>query len=582
MGPLVIGIIEKVFDWLFTSALDKSVESMLVVALTGAASPTEGQWGVAILTANRIGWIMGIVGMAVCAVGALTAAFKGDFAGTLKAGGKSLLLWPVTAASVTFTIMVASVFDQLTVFILTKGIGGDGNGVDHIISNLTSRTLSVISTTGMLLKVLMWLVVLIAVMCLSMVMAGRLIGLIVLAAVAPLPIMAMGWDATKPAAMRWVQAVTATLLVQPTAALLVVIGANLLELTGDESLWSFFIGVVVLYLACLSPKYLWPMVHFFGEHVTASLENAGGEAAKGLVKTVAQVATSAATAALGGAGGAAGASLGGVANAAVNGDASGVGEGLGDLAKGMFDKAAEQKAAKADAQSKEEGSDAAGGASSETSSAGGEGGASPSPSISPQAPSPEVGADRAAAGVEDGVPPAASEPVGRVPDGVEPPPDPQGAGMYDIDPGGEQGSPTSPGEPGGGGSTVNPASGATTPADAAGADAGHAGDQAPAAPVSAPAGGSHSGSPGVPGTPGAAGEPGGAGGAGGAGGSSGAPGVPGSSGGSGTDGAPGAPGGVGAPGGAGGAAGVPGAPGVPGADGVPGAGGAGRGKRDAS
>ena len=80
MSEIVQTVLSNFIDWLF-KPLDNAASNMITGAFTGTAGTvSNSQWNIAITAANRIGWIMGFVNMAICIIGSLHAAVKGSVA----------------------------------------------------------------------------------------------------------------------------------------------------------------------------------------------------------------------------------------------------------------------------------------------------------------------------------------------------------------------------------------------------------------------------------------------------------------------------------------------------------------------
>lgn len=85
MSLIVQTVFANLIDWLF-KPLDNLCSQLLTGAFGGlVGSMSNDEWNVAITAANRIGWIMGFVNMALCIIGALQAAAKGSVADVIKA-----------------------------------------------------------------------------------------------------------------------------------------------------------------------------------------------------------------------------------------------------------------------------------------------------------------------------------------------------------------------------------------------------------------------------------------------------------------------------------------------------------------
>ena len=78
MSLIIQTVFSNLIDWLF-KPLDSLCSNILTGAFSGmVGSMSNDEWNIAITVANRIGWIMGFVNMALCVIGALQAAAKGS------------------------------------------------------------------------------------------------------------------------------------------------------------------------------------------------------------------------------------------------------------------------------------------------------------------------------------------------------------------------------------------------------------------------------------------------------------------------------------------------------------------------
>ena len=340
-------IIQTVFaafiDWLF-KPLDSLCSSMLTGAFNGmVGSMSNDEWNIAITVANRIGWIMGFVNMALCIIAALRGALKGSVADVLKSFAMSVLAWPLTAVSVSVMITLDGIIGRITNRILTIPLGGAGTAGDpfgdSIVSNLISSTVKVTGGFDLIVRCVMYLAVFLATLALSGMLAARDITLILLAGIAPLPIMMAGWKVTRPAAAKWVSSVAGVLLSAPLSALVIMVGSALCYIakTGNgwtESLFAALLGVATLVMACFSPKLIMPAVSFVGNNITADMQSQAGKVGPNAVKAAVQVTASVVSAATGvatgGAGLAANTAAKGVLGAA-QGRPADVGSAIGQL-----------------------------------------------------------------------------------------------------------------------------------------------------------------------------------------------------------------------------------------------------------
>lgn len=343
MSLIIQTALSNLIDWLF-KPLDSLCSNMLTGAFSGmVGSMSNDEWNIAITVANRIGWIMGFVNMALCIIAALQGAVKGSVADVLKSFAMAVLAWPLTAVSVSVMITLDGIVGRITNCILTipldgAGTAGDPFG-DSVVSNLISSTVKVTGGFDLIIRYVMYLAVFLATLALAGMLAARDITLILLAGIAPLPIMMAGWKTTRPAAAKWVSSVVGVLLFAPLSALVIMVGSALCYVakTGDgwaESLFAALMGVATLVMACCSPKVIMPAVSFVGNNITADMQARGGKvgpnAIKAAVQVTASVVSAATGAATGGAGLAANTAAKGVLGAA-QGRPADVGSAIGQL-----------------------------------------------------------------------------------------------------------------------------------------------------------------------------------------------------------------------------------------------------------
>ena len=348
MSEIVQTVLSNFIDWLF-KPLDNAASSMITGAFTGTAGTvSNSQWNIAITAANRIGWIMGFVNMAICIIGSLHAAVKGSVAESVKSFAMCVLAWPLTAVSVSVMITLEGIVGTVSAKILNVQLSGDtasGEFSDSVVSNLVGTATKYGAQADMLIRLVVYVLVWFASLALSGMLAARLLSLVLLAAVAPLPIMMSGWRITRPAALKWVEAVAGVMLVKPLSALILMVGSALLNVANNDTNFSssFFptlIGLATLFMCCFSPRLVMPAVSFIGTNVTGEMQERGGKVGPGAVKTAAQVTAgivASATAGLSGVGGAT-SGLADMVGGMLRGDASGAGEAIGDMLGGKDDK----------------------------------------------------------------------------------------------------------------------------------------------------------------------------------------------------------------------------------------------------
>lgn len=292
MSLIIQTVLANLIDWLF-KPLDNLCSQLLTGAFSGlVGSMSNDEWNVAITAANRIGWIMGFVNMALCVIGALQAAAKGSVADVIKSFAMAVLAWPLTAVCISVMITMDGIVGQITHKILTVPLNGVGTSDpfgDSIVSNLIG---TIVKTTGgydLIIRCVVDVVLFLAVLALAGMLAARDISLILLACVAPLPVMMTGWKVTRPAAAKWAQAVVGVLLSAPLSALVIMVGSGICFVSKNnpnyaESFFPALMGIATIIMACFNPKLIMSAVSFIGENVTADMQERGGKIGPSAIK----------------------------------------------------------------------------------------------------------------------------------------------------------------------------------------------------------------------------------------------------------------------------------------------------------
>lgn len=348
MSLIIQTVLANLIDWLF-KPLDNLCSQLLTGAFSGlVGSMSNDEWNVAITAANRIGWIMGFVNMALCVIGALQAAAKGSVADVIKSFAMAVLAWPLTAVCISVMITMDGIVGQITHKILTVPLNGAGTSDpfgDSIVSNLIG---TIVKTTGgydLIIRCVVDFVLFLAVLALAGMLAARDISLILLACVAPLPVMMTGWKVTRPAAAKWAQAVVGVLLSAPLSALVIMVGSGICFVSKNnpnyvQSFFPALMGIATIIMACFSPKLIMPAVSFIGENVTADMQERGGKIGPNAIKAAVQVTASVVQTATGGATGGLGKVVNSGAGAvlgAAQGNPAAVGSSIPGLASGIKD-----------------------------------------------------------------------------------------------------------------------------------------------------------------------------------------------------------------------------------------------------
>lgn len=342
MSLIVQTVFANLIDWLF-----KPVDNLCSQLLTGAfgglvGSMSNDEWNVAITAANRIGWIMGFVNMALCIIGALQAAAKGSVADVIKSFALAVLAWPLTAVCISVMITMDGIVGQITNRILTIPLAGVGTSDpfgDSVVSNLVGTIVKLTAGFDLIIRIVVYLVFFLAVLALAGMLAARDISLILLACVAPLPVMMTGWKVTRPAAAKWAQAVVGVLLSAPLSALVIMVGSGICYVAKNnphyvESFFPALMGIATIIMACFSPKLIMPAVSFIGTNVAADMQERGGKVGPNAIKAAVQVTAGVVQAATAGATGGIGKAVNSGAEAvlgAAQGRPADVGGALGGL-----------------------------------------------------------------------------------------------------------------------------------------------------------------------------------------------------------------------------------------------------------
>lgn len=320
MGSLV--------DWMTDAAVEgwrKSVSWTL-----GAGGLGDAQWAVAGGTLNRIAGVMAFVAVGVGAVGVVRSMFSRSVGDTILAAGKTVLAWPLTAATATVVVRAVSLSDKLT----SKVLGSDG--ID--LPNLDSGAPTAAFGTGMILFI--DLVIVLGSVVMLIMVAVRTFLLILGVSFLPAVAMLLGWKALSGAWRRWGSWMTGVILMQPVMAVIVFLCSQLMKAAGTDNPMSFLVAAVGVILSSVFP---WTLVKVVGEFLPAgrsmSMAAMKGQAAVAKTGEVAGTVAKAGMAVASGgmsmaAMGAGAKAAGGAASA---GDMTGaLGEGMGGRLGGML------------------------------------------------------------------------------------------------------------------------------------------------------------------------------------------------------------------------------------------------------
>lgn len=411
MSALLMFLLPNLLDWM-VKGLDRALAALIRNAVVGfGGSLSVAQWNVAIGVANRLGWVMGFVNMALCALGAVAGAVRARPAESLKSFAMAFLAWPVTAAVISMVIPLQGVVGQLTARVMDSaaGEGADAASGSYIMS-FVSLMFAPLGGIAWLLRVVLYLVLVIGAVGLALSMSMCSLSMILLVGVAPVPLMTLGWSASRRVMTKWVQAFLGVLLAPLCTALIIYVGGALMNssASGLEGLWNTLVGLAAILMGIYSPRLLMPAVSFIGDNVTARLQDGAAAAERGAVTGAVRAAADVTRevvriAAAGILGGPAGAAAQAAGDAGLGDKAGGL---LGGLFKGPSDgtsrPSGEDAGKDAGPSGAEPGTDPVGGGSPVV----GDGGV-------PAVPSPDL----------PPAPDAAPVPVGTRPDGTESRPD---------------------------------------------------------------------------------------------------------------------------------------------------------------
>ena len=286
MSALLMFLLPNLLDWM-VKGLDRALAALIRNAVVGfGGSLSVAQWNVAIGVANRLGWVMGFVNMALCALGAVAGAVRARPAESLKSFAMAFLAWPVTAAVISMVIPLQGVVGQLTARVMDSaaGEGADAASGSYIMS-FVSLMFAPLGGIAWLLRVVLYLVLVIGAVGLALSMSMCSLSMILLVGVAPVPLMTLGWSASRRVMTKWVQAFLGVLLAPLCTALIIYVGGALMNssASGLEGLWNTLVGLAAILMGIYSPRLLMPAVSFIGDNVTARLQDGAAAAGRGAV-----------------------------------------------------------------------------------------------------------------------------------------------------------------------------------------------------------------------------------------------------------------------------------------------------------
>lgn len=228
--------------------------SMLEGVFTSSISTLgTASWNVGITTVNRLGAVMAIVVVALCAVQVTVTLLARQRSGVARAVFGALLAWPVCAASVWLAIRLVTVADGLAAAMI------ENSTALATLSGLVDLAWVGSVVTGnpvgaALVSLFFLFMVFIPTVLLTFVMAFRNYALVVAVAVAPVSLMVWGLAALGGMGRGWVKVTTALMLTKPVMAIAILIAGEMVGagLTGG-GIGPFMTGVVGLFSAAFAP-----------------------------------------------------------------------------------------------------------------------------------------------------------------------------------------------------------------------------------------------------------------------------------------------------------------------------------------
>lgn len=239
------------------------------------------------------------------------SAFRRSTIGMIRAFVGGVFSIPMTyiIVGIMHTVMVA--FDQITAFVLSRGNGGGEEEAMAAILNMFGltydpKTKDVLMDEnyqqwaiakdsgnfgGSIVGLVIAFVIFVVCFLLVLMMAFRTLGLVILAAAAPVAIMTQTMEAARGIFMRWLGVVLGLLLAKPFAAMIVKMGMTMSSTSDD--VFQMVVGIVAVLIGCAMPLVA---VSFFAfttggasegvERAGVQVGQAGRSASRGASRTV--------------------------------------------------------------------------------------------------------------------------------------------------------------------------------------------------------------------------------------------------------------------------------------------------------
>ncbi len=256
----------------FATVTQSMIEGVFTSSLStlGTAS-----WNVGITTVNRLGAVMAIVVVALCAVQITMTLFARQRSGVTRAVFGALLAWPICTASVWLAIRLVTVADGLADVVIESSTAL--TSLSRLVDLAWVGSVVTGNPVGVAMVGLFFLfMVFIPTVLLTFVMAFRNYALVVAVAVAPVSLMVWGLDALRGMGRGWVKVITALVLTKPVMAIAILIAGEMVGAgLATGGIGPFMTGVVGLFAAAFAPFLAMGMV-------TGAMAIGDGVAARGV------------------------------------------------------------------------------------------------------------------------------------------------------------------------------------------------------------------------------------------------------------------------------------------------------------
>lgn len=274
----------------FANTMSTMAWFMIQSAFTGSAGTIEdNEWSIATTMTSRWGLVLLIVVVALVAVQMIIALAAGNVRQAISSFIAGILSWPTTLVAVWLTVVLTGATDRLTLGILGSGGESAGGLMGAFMEGVETLPLGELEKTGSkaFLLAIMMLIVMIAALVLSLMLAFRNFALICLVGFSPIAFMAMPLSFIRSWAGKWAQAVAALILAKPIAAGMLVLAVDLTA--GADGIYQWLVGIVAMVMAAFAPVITLRLFSFMGAETAASyggqgqavMTNAASGAARG-------------------------------------------------------------------------------------------------------------------------------------------------------------------------------------------------------------------------------------------------------------------------------------------------------------